>query len=447
MKRFSKLTALLSAGALLFGGLFLSCSDDGGDDDPVLKEIVAGGAPTALTVGDNFALGTVKVYAYYDNATVGTFSEPGAAGKDVTSDATYTASDSANTVLKVGEAVNLAAGTYEITVTYGGKTAATKLSLTVSAASDNGLSAFVDSNTATLVGTAWWDAANQGTDVVELAANESITYTFKVAEDGADCLVEAYDSAADPLYLSTTSQLTAWGGLLTAEAGTQSLGTLKATNIYSAKIAYDGTAISVVYTDLGTSGSESTELFSVTTDKTVTAPVKAHLVAEWNTFYVKSEKTEASSGATATWDFSTQPEGFPTSDAAADAVTDLAVPVTSGTGASLTATGRWKWNTDHLQAQASSGKTVADAPTWTETSGGKWLTFTLDTDSKVTIVYSGAGGADAKRFIAIYAADGTEILAEGNLGNDKVTKEFDSVPAGTYTIPMNGSSLFSITCE
>ena len=200
MKRFSKLTALLSAGALLFGGLFLSCSDDGGDDDPVLKEIVAGGAPTALTVGDNFALGTVKVYAYYDNDTVGTFSEPGAAGSytEVTSDATYTASDSASTVLKVGEAVNLAAGTYEITVTYGGKTAATKLSLTVSAATTGGndtvdLEEVAAGWTGSVTGGAWWTvfAGTSAYDGKQVASGKKLTTTMEITGVGT----EAWEAA------------------------------------------------------------------------------------------------------------------------------------------------------------------------------------------------------------------------------------------------------------
>ncbi|MBQ8013257.1 MAG: hypothetical protein IJ257_02520 [Treponema sp.] len=157
--------------------------------------------------------------------------------------------------------------------------------------------------------------------------------------------------------------------------------------------------------------------------------------------------TTQGASATAVWDFATQPNGFPTSDGAGDAVTDLAVPVTSGTGATLTATGRWKWNADHIQAQASSGKTVADAPTWTTTSGGKWLTFKLEAASKVTFEYAGAGAADDKRFVAIYAENGTAIFEAGKLDNTKATKEFASVPAGTYIIAMNGSSIYSIKCE
>ena len=302
MKKFSKAAALLAAGALLFGGLFLSCDDgdDGDDNNDTVTGIyveVGSTAKTTYTAGDKFDATGITVYGLLNSYTV-TGSDPVDTEKvkTLTDGITYKAGD---TTLVSGT-TEMTTEMTKVTVTYGNYS--DSFDITVSAASDNGLSAFVDSNTATLVGTAWWNAANQGTDVVELAANESITYTFKVAEDGADCLVEAYDSAADPLYLSTTSQLTAWGGLLTAKAGTQSLGTLKAANIYSAKIAYDGTAISVVYTDLGTNGSESTELFSVTTDKTVTAPVKAHLVAEWNTFYVKSEKTAASS-IDAAWDF------------------------------------------------------------------------------------------------------------------------------------------------
>lgn len=69
----------------------------------------------------------------------------------------------------------------------------------------------------------------------------------------------------------------------------------------------------------------------------------------------------SSDAVTAAWDFTTSPEGFPTSDAEADAITDFSIAPKSGNGATLTATGRWKFANSYLQAQASSGKTVADA--------------------------------------------------------------------------------------
>ncbi len=150
------------------------------------------------------------------------------------------------------------------------------------------IDSWIDESTETLTGTEWWNAGNGGTSVSSLESGKSVTYTFKVKESGSDCLVEAYDSASTALYLSTTSQKTAWGGLGTTNAGSQTTGVLVAGNIYSATVSYNGSVVTVTYTDLGTDGTGSTVLFTTSSTATVTAPVSAHLVAEYGTFYVKT---------------------------------------------------------------------------------------------------------------------------------------------------------------
>ncbi|MDE5615163.1 MAG: Ig-like domain-containing protein, partial [Treponemataceae bacterium] len=157
----------------------------------------------------------------------------------------------------------------------------------------------------------------------------------------------------------------------------------------------------------------------------------------------------ASDAVTAAWDFTTSPAGFPTSDAEADAITDFSIAPKSGNGATLTATGRWKYQSDpaSLQAQASSNKTVADAATWTTITGGKWLTLTLEGDATVTIKYAGAGGADPKRFVAVVDANKAVKFAsaEAGIGATELTETL-TLTKGTYTIAMNGSRIFSINC-
>ncbi len=151
---------------------------------------------------------------------------------------------------------------------------------------------WVDENTVTLTGTAWWNGS-ESSAVTTLTANQSVTYTFKVGADGADCLVEAYDSSESAKYFSTTSQKTAWGGFDLTNAGAQELGVLKAGNVYSATISYDGSAITITYKDLGTDGTGNTELFTTSTAQAaeITAPVNAHFAAEFGKFYVKTATT------------------------------------------------------------------------------------------------------------------------------------------------------------
>ena len=153
-------------------------------------------------------------------------------------------------------------------------------------------------------------------------------------------------------------------------------------------------------------------------------------------------------GADATWDFSTSPENFPTSDTEENAITDFSIAVNSGSGATLTATGRWKFNSG-LQAQATSGVTVADvnAESWIGKSDkAKYLTLTLDSSAKVTVVFCGAGGEDSKRFVGLLNSSNEILWSEGSLSSTEV-KKTEELTAGTYKIAANGSKIKSVTCE
>ena len=120
MKRFSKLAALLSAGALLFGGLFLSCSDDDddGDKDTVTSIYVEVGstAKTTYTAGDTFDATGITVYGLLNSYTV-TGSDPvdSTKVKKLTDGITYKAGD---TTLDSGSTAMTTAMT-KVTVTYG----------------------------------------------------------------------------------------------------------------------------------------------------------------------------------------------------------------------------------------------------------------------------------------------------------------------------------------
>ncbi len=146
----------------------------------------------------------------------------------------------------------------------------------------------------TFVGTVWWNSANQGTDAVQLeTANDSISYIFMAIADGNDCVVEVYDSASTKLYLTTTSQLNAWGDLTASDAGSQTIGTLKKGHLYSATATYANSSVTVTYIDHGTSGNDSTVLFTTSSTKEGTRPYNVHFVAESGTFYVLESKNIA----------------------------------------------------------------------------------------------------------------------------------------------------------
>ena len=145
----------------------------------------------------------------------------------------------------------------------------------------------------------------------------------------------------------------------------------------------------------------------------------------------------------AVWKFATQPAGMPTDDSASNALQDLEIAPTTGEGATLKATGRMKWSSEYIQAQASSGVTVADA-----VSCNKWLELTLEGDATVEIIYQGAGALEAKRYLAI--VKGNDVLessaADGIANGTDITMEKE-LTAGTYKIMFNGARIYSITTK
>ena len=150
----------------------------------------------------------------------------------------------------------------------------------------------------------------------------------------------------------------------------------------------------------------------------------------------------------AVWDFATQPTGFPLTDTENDAVTAFKLSPKSGSGATLTATGRWKWDNEYLQAQSSSGKTVSEAAGWTSTSSGKFLTLTLEGDANVTVEYTGSGALANQRWVAILDGDNTVKFSTPATGIGSDPKNTKTLPLtkGTYTIAANAARIYSITC-
>ena len=279
-----KLLSLLTITALCFSGFFMACSDSDDDSgsgtqnqedtksDPASEPAVTYTLSADKESVSLYTTDVNKVVAITSNGTAQIKTAPDA------TIATASITDKSLTITPV------AAGSTSIVIEVKEDSSKT-LTLPVTVTKDE----WVDENTVTLTGTEWW-TGSQSSAVTRLKANQSVTYTFKVGADGADCLVEAYDSSATVKYLSTTSQKTAWGVAVT-NAGSQETGILKAGNIYSATISYDGTAITVTYKDLGTDGAGNTELFTTSSTEEVTAPVNAHFAAEFGTFYVKTETT------------------------------------------------------------------------------------------------------------------------------------------------------------
>ena len=182
----------LGAGAKVLGVLaslfmafsFASCDDGGsGDSSPTLNAIVAGESLT-LTKGDTFPT-TGIVFAYYDNETVGTYSQPGSDAHDVTSKATFTAG---SVTFKAGETVSADSGTYTVTVTFGGKTLTDAIALTVKEPSGIALVSGSTSTSYDTIQEAWVAIGESGDYVLKLNAG---TYTVP---DGTQL---AYNGAAN----------------------------------------------------------------------------------------------------------------------------------------------------------------------------------------------------------------------------------------------------------
>lgn len=251
---------------------------------------------------------------------------------------------------------------------------------------------------------------NQSTATVE--AGKTVTLTATVAPENATNKTVTWAS-------SNTGIATVDGGVVTGVAAGEA--TITATA--DGKSATATITVTAASTDSGDSG--STDSGSGDSGSSETTSIDA------------------------SWDFSTSPDKFPTSDAATDAVTDLSIAVTSGSGATLTATGRWKFNSG-LQAQATSGVTVSDiaSDSWLgDTSKAKYLTLTLEKASKVTVVFCGAGSADTKRFVGLLNSSNEVSWSEGSLTSETPVTKTAELEAGTYKIAANGSRINSIKCE
>lgn len=333
------LLSLLTITALCSSGFFMACSDSDDDSGNNGSGTVSQPSADSVTVytlsadKESVSLYTTdvnKVVAITSNGTAQIKTAPDA------TIATASITDKSLTITPV------AAGSTSIVIEVKEDSSKT-LTLPVTVIKDE----WVDENTVTLTGTVWW-TGSESSAVTKLTANQSVTYTFKVGADGADCLVEAYDSSESAKYFSTTSQKTAWiqgGDFGVTNAGAQELGVLKAGNIYSATISYDGTAITVTYKDLGTDGAGNTELFTTSSTGEVTAPVNAHFAAEFGTFYVKTATTGSTEApaelqkASAGWTGSRTGSGWwSVFTGAAPYVGGVQVPANTETSATMTIT-------------------------------------------------------------------------------------------------------------
>lgn len=158
------------------------------------------------------------------------------------------------------------------------------------------------------------------------------------------------------------------------------------------------------------------------------------------------------SASVTTWDFKTSNTwNLQTSDS--NALSAVSLAPTTGTAATMTITGKWKYagtaGEGYIQSAASSGVTVDDlGSTWkTSSSSVKYLSVTLASAGKITVSGRGAGDADVKRYLGILDSTATTVYDKaGNIG--KTTVELTAnVEAGTYLIASNGSRIFSVTVE
>lgn len=151
---------------------------------------------------------------------------------------------------------------------------------------------------------------------------------------------------------------------------------------------------------------------------------------------------------TASWDFSTNSWNLENSDPKdTGKLSDFALAATSGSGATLSATGRWWFQNSRIQTNKSTSATLSGITEWLkDEKAGKYLTLNLDASAKVTVVFCGAGSADEHRFVALLDSSNNVLWSQDNLGSSNVTKDA-TLTAGTYKIASNGSGIKSITCE
>lgn len=102
-----------------------------------------------------------------------------------------------------------------------------------------------------IAGTAWWDSGN-GDVATTITDGATKIYTVVATDDGTDFLVEIHDTDST-LYVSTTTQLTAWGaGTYTGNSTSDSY-TLVGGNTYTVTVTRSGDTYTVKYVDEGSS--------------------------------------------------------------------------------------------------------------------------------------------------------------------------------------------------
>lgn len=397
MKKLTKLAALFAAGSLIFGGLFLSCDDgDSGNNDPVLSKVIAGGTAEVVK-GEKFAAEKL-VYAYYDNATVGTFSDPGTSAKDVTAKATFKTD---STEFKVGDVVSLDAGTYTLTVTFGGKTAEGTVVLTVTA-SDNGGS---DDQVYSLT----LDSTE-----ITITANADSTFTGTVAagESTITIMEGTYTVSGTTITATVTKELNDAGTALEtlSEPYTMTL-SIGDNNVLTLVDEEEEEALNYSF-DFSTLGSYSSDTkVTYTTETYFDTAVFLYsanqgLRIRGNTNYINYNGTDADWTSAELNSSLSAPDRYCGFDASKTSATDnVTVTFTYDVKNSSKATG----DTAAIAVVDGAGKVLAAATGLKVTSGetGKTISATIAKDGKAVLYFSrggaGAGGIDVTGITAVSA--------------------------------------------
>lgn len=441
MKKMLRIAAALAA--LLAMTNFIGCKNDDDDDgDVAVTDVKITSTVKEVTAGETITLTAEVLPADATNKTV-----------------TWTSSDTTVATVKDGVVTGVKAGTAKITAKAGEKTDAVDVTVKAAATSGGetggsgsgetggstggttGGSTGGETGTTTGFENTYWVLEEEVSDVSGIKITlKNIVYTYIKDSTNGTIYFADIDSAMEELIKTNggTRTVTYEGA-----TGDEFKYTVDGKNITLTATAEGKTPLTGTIVDENTlkfTDNSDGEPIEYTLKKATAAPTQATVTVEVT--------AAPSTGVNAAWDFSTSPENFPTSDAAADAITDLPVAANSGSGATLTATGRWKFNSG-LQAQATSGVTVADiaSEAWIGKSDkAKYLTLTLDSSAKVTVVFCGAGGEDAKRFVGLLSNSNEVLWSEGSLSGTEVTKT-EELAAGTYKIAANGSRIKSVTCE
>lgn len=100
-----------------------------------------------------------------------------------------------------------------------------------------------------LSGTAWWAGTN-GDTATTIADGATVTYTVVTPVSSTDFLVEVHNTASS-LFLSTTSQLTAWGAGTVAGQNASAVEYTTAGHTYKVVVTRSGDTYTFKYVDMG----------------------------------------------------------------------------------------------------------------------------------------------------------------------------------------------------